>query len=306
MEDQELKFIEPRGGLVTGPGPVKKAMEQVLSVLQSRDAMDGIVVVMALSEQDLQEGVNKMKEYPEAGVVLCVPSFAGQLRDSAIMRRLSESPRLKLVRSIDLGEILAKIELLQKKKVVEASVSQSGILEIEYDPAVLELTMGVNERILAVLRHDLKPYVIAQKGENYRKIIDKAREVFEIKDSATDEQVVDFIVNSKAYLLEKMTGEIAGVYCDLDDTLLMRDGSVNLEMVGLLEQYRAEGKTVRIWTGGELAEARGRIAGTVLEAYQLVSKYDYTGAIAEIVVDNVSIEKFMVQYGIKPKNYVRV
>jgi hypothetical protein len=44
-----------------------------------------------------------------------------------------------------------------------------------------------------------------------------------------------------------------------------------------------------------LAIAKEKLSGTIFARFPLVSKYDYMGANAEIIIDNVSPEKFSIQ-----------
>lgn len=293
-------------GRVIGPGPVNAAMVQVFGALLKPGALDGLVVVAGMDENSIREGLSLMKEDPELKMILWIPPMAESMM-GPYCRDLQEGPKLKLVRSLNLTDILRKITECgeERKALVQAQVEEEG-LEMPLDGEVLKLSMAMLMRTLGVLQHDLKPYVVAEKSSTYHRIIAEARKLFDIKDSASDEQVVEFIQRARVKLPERMSGEIEGVYCDLDDTLLMRDGSVNTEVLAMLERYRAGGKRVAIWTGGDLEAARQKLAGGPLADYELVSKMAYTGATAEIVIDNVSAEKFVIQYGIKPKNYVRV
>jgi len=306
MEKKELK---DSGLRIIAPGAIGAALGMVLPMLwqKSEPALGEIIVLFPQDQKLIQQAVDMMRADPTMKMVVVSDGWS-ELKQE-LKANLVDSPRVKVCKEL-LPEVVEIIKLLNEFNVEAAEFKKDLVVAEEkeemIDPAIAGLIMVLNTRLMGRLRHDLKPYVIEQKGETYQSIIAEARKQFAIKDLASDEQVVDFIVNSRPNLPEKMRCNIDGVYCDLDDTLMMRDGSLNAEAVAILERYAAQGKRIIIWTGGDLEEAKMKLAGTVLEKYALASKYDYTGATAEIVIDNVSLEKFSLQYGIKVKKYVRL
>ncbi len=306
----EKKEIKDSGLRIIAPGAIGRALGMVLPMMWQKTSaeMGGEIIILFPQDQKLiQEAVDLLRANPEMKMVVVSDAWS-EFKDE-LKSHLVDSPRVKVCKH-PLPEALEILKLLvefeQEAKLAQEKPVVSDEMEELVDPAIAGLIMVLNTRLMGHLRHDLKPYVIEQKGETYRSIIAQARKQFAINDRATDEQVVEFIVNSRPNLPEKMRCKIEGVYCDLDDTLIMRDGSINAEMVAMLENYAAQGKRIFIWTGGNLEDARKKIAGTVLERYDLESKYDFTGATAEIVIDNVSMEKFSIQYGIKVQKFVRV
>lgn len=172
-----------------------------------------------------------------------------------------------------------------------------------------QLRLHFKTTLLGKMKHDL-PYAESSKQygepEHHEQIIAKARKEFDMHERTTDEQVLYFIKNTKLELEKVREGEVKGVFCDIDDTLLLRDGSINEKVLVLLSEYEKEGKEVSIWTGGDPALATERLQKTSAKKYPLVSKYDYIGATAEIVIDNVSEDKFYFQSGIKAKKFIRI
>lgn len=112
-------------------------------------------------------------------------------------------------------------------------------------------------------------------------------------------------LNDRLLVTEVMPGkEIPGVYCDIEGTLLV-DGIPQESVLAMLQEYESQGVPVTIWTLGNVAEL-----GTVIQQagihYPVRSKMDYTGAIAEIVIDNDSEETFRARTKITPKTFIRV
>jgi hypothetical protein len=291
-------------------GPMEYAIKQVFPMMPHEYLEDLLVVYPNCNgtKEDLELALRKMEENPNLRMILWLIFLHSKnyQYDLDFSKIPANSPRVKILESyLDLPSIIARIKEFYDEKQAAGGQTAENSQEL-LDPAILQLKLAIKYRLMQTLKHDLKPYVIEAKGEKYRGIITTARREFGIKDSATDQQVEDFISKTRLDLQEKMQGEITGVYCDLDDTAMLQDGSINAEVLKMLEQFTAEGKNVMIWTGGNLDEAKAKIAGTALEKFPVVSKLDYTGATAEIVIDNVSVEKFCLQYGIKPQKYVRV
>lgn len=104
---------------------------------------------------------------------------------------------------------------------------------------------------------------------------------------------------------EAMPGkEIVGVYCDIEGTLLI-DGVLQEAVLTQLHDYAAQGSQVTIWTLGNVAELEPIIRNAGVQ-YPVRSKMDYSGAIAEIVIDNDSEETFRAKTRITPKQFIQV
>ncbi len=98
--------------------------------------------------------------------------------------------------------------------------------------------------------------------------------------------------------------EISGVYCDIEGTLLI-DGAVQRAVLQQLHDYEAQGLPVTIWTLGDIGELEPIIRNAGI-AYPIRNKMDYSGAIAEIVIDNDSEETFRAKTQITPKQFIQV
>jgi len=107
-------------------------------------------------------------------------------------------------------------------------------------------------------------------------------------------------------------GNIEGVFTDFDDTLILKDGTLNEKVVNMLKEFAAAGKKVTIWTGGDPAEAAKKLEKlgdnedvTFLKGLKLVSKYDFAGATAEIVIDDMAQEALGIMFKIRAKKFIK-
>ncbi len=175
--------------------------------------------------------------------------------------------------------------------------------------AEAKVRRDIQARTLSTLRHDLG-HALRDNATidqpRYDRLIAQARTEFDIAPKATDKSVEEFIINTKLDIKDVFRGEIPGVYCDIDDTLIHADGTRNDETIKLLTEYEAQGHKVHIWTGGAIIEARQKLEKIGVTQYPLLSKLNYAGATAEIVIDNVSSDKFYFQTHITAKKFIRV
>lgn len=98
--------------------------------------------------------------------------------------------------------------------------------------------------------------------------------------------------------------EISGVYCDIEGTLLV-DGILQEQVLDQLEAFEAQGLSITIWTLGSLEELEPLIQGAGIR-YPVKNKAHFSGAIAEIVIDDEAEEVFRAKTLITPKLYIRV
>ncbi len=184
---------------------------------------------------------------------------------------------------------------------------------------LLEIQKEISSRILWILKHDL-PKVIDQKWDNFEirtstyqdnikifnEIMQKARDAFEIKEHVSDQEIVRFIMETPCKIEKVMEWEIEWVYCDIDDTILTRDNEVIYTTLEIIQRFESEGKKIHIWTWWDLEVQKKRLENTPFSKYEILRKSDYAWANAEIIIDNVSPEKFALQTWITAKRFVRV
>lgn len=104
--------------------------------------------------------------------------------------------------------------------------------------------------------------------------------------------------------------EIFWVYCDIDWTLILTDENwekkVNEKVLNYLKNLEELWKEIYIWTGWDVSEQR-KILESFWITYPVLSKYDYSWASAEFIIDDFKDgSKFYAFYSITPKTYLNV
>lgn len=140
----------------------------------------------------------------------------------------------------------------------------------------------------------------------YAQEIERAREVLGFSKDTPDDMVELSVMNYKDSITKVFMGDLDGVYCDVDGTLLRHDGSFNEEVWNIVLKYEAEGKPVSIWTGGDVEDAIRRLASTPAAGYPVLSKIDFAGAKAEIIIDNEFEHTLEVEMGITAETFIQI
>ena len=187
-------------------------------------------------------------------------------------------------------------------------------LEKEVDADVIK--MGVIKSLAGLLRtlnHTTEKYLNADEDTIHGILAQRSVEVKRAQAHFSELQGLtgkEFITELKKLctilpIQQVMPGkEISGVYCDIEGTLLV-GGSINGLVSRLLQSYEKEGLPITIWTLGNVSEFEPIIRSAGIQ-YPVRSKMDYSGAIAEIVIDNDSEETFRTKTQITPKQFIRV
>ena len=138
--------------------------------------------------------------------------------------------------------------------------------------------------------------------------IQETREFFPSMVGKSDKEVLDFLfsmkdeANKRELVMEGKT--ISGVYCDIEGTLLIKD-EVNSKVLDILKDYESQGKTITLWTDGDIVELQ-KVLQEKGVSYSLKSKRDFAGAIAEIVIDNDDKNTFASKTRIFPQEFIYV
>jgi len=159
------------------------------------------------------------------------------------------------------------------------------------------------------LKHDEDPY---NKTENEK--VDWLKEVQKFFPwLETFEKAMDYVLHIKLDLPEPMKWKrIEWVYVDVDGTLIVyvgihsgKEGTQELrqDVVELLKKYESEWKEIIIWTGWDV-ELKKKYLRSLWITRPVVSKYDYAGATAEIVLDDTDQNAFIAQSKIYPETYI--
>lgn len=131
-----------------------------------------------------------------------------------------------------------------------------------------------------------------------------AKKYFPDLSEKSNTEIFSFLRSVSTDREEVMKGkEVNGVFCDIEGTILI-DGKPNAEVLTLLEKYNNEGKTITLWTDGNLEELSKSLKRVKVQ-YPLVSKLNYAGAVAEIVIDDMDEYSFTALTKITAKKFIR-
>jgi len=296
-ENQEkLIFIGPDSS-------VKRALVKVLTLSTPPVLIQNLGILFDTGDQYMAQALERLQTDPKMFLIIAENYIKPDERTKSAIERLKQSPRVKSGSLLNLEEIVGMIIELDKPAEATNAI----------DPAIIDASTETKKRSLGVLQHDLKDYVIAEEGPKYRQIIDDARKLFGIKPEVSDAEVEQLILTTKAEVPEKMHGEIEGVFCDFDDTLVLRDGTINEKVLKMLKEFAAAGKKVTIWTGGDVNTAREKLekvedpeTAAFLQGLTLASKYDFAGATAEIVIDDMALEALGIMFKLKAKRFIKI
>jgi hypothetical protein len=167
------------------------------------------------------------------------------------------------------------------------------------------------QKYLSHIFHDIK-YVknwetnpAVEDQAKFQKCMNLVKDRFPSFVNATDTEIVKFLQSVSESRPEVMKGQkISGVYCDVEGTLLI-DEKINETVLMLLQKYETEGKTITIWTDGDIAEIEPKLR-TLGVTYPIKSKFDHAGAIAEIAIDDQDEFTFGARTKISAEKFIRV
>lgn len=98
-------------------------------------------------------------------------------------------------------------------------------------------------------------------------------------------------------------GKIFGLFCDIQGTLLV-ENKINKKVLSVLKKYERDGKKITIWTDGNPITYE-KILYSMGVMYPVKSKFDYSGGVVEIAIDDMdqytfsAITKITAEYFIK-------
>lgn len=135
--------------------------------------------------------------------------------------------------------------------------------------------------------------------------IEYVRTHFPVMAEASLEEILEFLRSVSDSRPEPMKGQrIEGVYCDVEGTILV-DGQLNEKVVAMLQEYEQQGKTITVWTDGNIEEIKPKLESLGM-MYPLKSKFDHAGALAEIVIDDQDEYTFGARTKIAAEKFIRV
>ncbi len=262
----------------------------------------------------LAEATELLNSNPKTKIIITstlmdvIEKSAEQAKQTDELKLLQSSPN---VRFIDLaGELTQWDEISFKWDKKDSKVTNEEILDATYN---------ITKSHLFIIRHSLQsqkvkdPYHPADERE--QRYVDEAFELtkkyFPGLDTVT--KMLDYVMHIPVDIPEPMKWKrIEGAYVDVDGTLIEyvpigsdKEGKQELrpEVVGLLKKYEQEWKEIIIWTGWDVKKKEKRLRELGI-TWPVVSKYDYAGATAEIVVDDTDKGAFVMQSKILPETYI--
>ncbi len=191
--------------------------------------------------------------------------------------------------------------------------------EVNSATQVFEAEKRIAIQNIRIIRHSIEPYKVKDpynpQNNNERRYVEHAFELTQkyFPWSDTVEKMLDFVLHVNVDIPEVMKWErIEGVYVDVDGTLIdyvpiwsTLEGTQQLrqKVVELLKKYESEGKKIIIWTWGDV-QMKEKYLRTLWITWPVVSKYDYAGAVAEIVLDDNDKSAFILKSKILPLTYI--
>ncbi|EKE27887.1 MAG: hypothetical protein ACD_3C00136G0003 [uncultured bacterium (gcode 4)] len=312
-ESNNTPDIKGNYEIIWKDGPIKLAVSMVIwDVLSGNitSEMWYFLFVVTLDEESIKKAISIKEQNPKVRVMIIdlfwLSSRSMNSREIIEFSKLTKLPFVKHITETDsfLFDIMKSADEFR-----EADEKWENNLE------VTKAQIWYSSRILWYLKHDL-PKTIIENWNSYKvdeskraifeKLIEDARTAFDMKSHVTESQVVRFIMDTKTQIEKVMEWEISWAYCDIDDTIIKADWTIIESTLLILENLEKEWKEIHIWTWGDMEMAKEKLTWTPFERFPLLSKYDYSGANAEIVIDNVSPEKFAIQTWITAKRFIRV
>jgi hypothetical protein len=178
----------------------------------------------------------------------------------------------------------------------------------KFHNAALEIagSIGYNSSLRSRLLHD--------HGYRPNEVIATAKKEFGF--TGSDLEIVQQLISYDANAV-KAKGPLPGVFVDVEGTLL-KDDKINLPVVAMMIAY-SRTKPVSIWTGGDRKEMTKKIGlqleiacggfasdNPIYNRIPVLNKQTFEGYEPEIVLDDLSQEKFEQDYRMKPKQYVKI
>ncbi|MFH0949533.1 MAG: hypothetical protein V1802_03525 [Candidatus Aenigmatarchaeota archaeon] len=166
------------------------------------------------------------------------------------------------------------------------------------NPALLLVTKSKEDELqISHLHHDIR----------YRReqVLEEARKYFGWKGS--NEEIESMLKAKRNEIDIKKQPPLTqglflpGVFCDVQGTFL-KNGKINEHLKKELEDYALE-KPVNLWTGSDVGKMAFQVGNV---RYPVLLKGDYRGAEVEIAIDDLTLDEFEKEYGIKARTFKKV
>jgi len=210
--------------------PVQKAIEQVLGVMLPKEEAEVVTIFMIHDSPMTSQMSNweprlaaALRTYTSDEPVVLIgfirPDQA-KLGESAAFQALTVRPRVRYVDIIGnfLPGVITALDKVRKAKATPLSPTQQ----------LRELRLGISKTELSYIRHDLK---YAQPGsEKERQLMERARRAGLVGEDRELRDAIEQFDQIPAELICRGQ-HFTGVFCDVEGTLLDKDGNVNDRVV---------------------------------------------------------------------------
>jgi hypothetical protein len=280
-----IKVIGTEGNVL------QRVIEQVFGMF----VPEGKELVVVIADQLTGELAKEALETKIRPMIVCAFQMQHVPESWAVRRLLVQKDvvfgrlPLKMMETIALcqdiwsGKAVAKsIELMQfNAETIQQSV---GVILHDMHPGKSV------EAITRAMRSANEEFGFAGTEDEVRKQLENLRE-----EVTSGRFVEDSIAKNK--------GVVAGVFCDVEGTLICEDQLIpgRLEM---LAEYAKTGE-VSLWTGGD-TERIGALLAELGVTYPLLSKYDFAGETVEIAIDDMLEAEIEKIYSIRAEQFVRI
>lgn len=180
--------------------------------------------------------------------------------------------------------------------------------KIQNSAAILAGQVGFRNNLIGTLLHDMCP------GKDAEEPLERAAKEFGV--TGTVKHVQEQLEKMQNEKDEKTTpvkdlslrgsGHISGILCDIEGTLLIKDGTAINEKVLYMLNEKGKEKAVSLWTGGDVKKLEKKLFDLKVTEFPVLSKYIFRGCEIEEAIDDLPREEFEEKYGIKTKIYVQV
>lgn len=280
-----IKVIGTEGNVL------KQVIEQVFGAFVPEGKELAVVIADQLTSELAKEAI----EITVRPMVVAAFSMHHVPESWAVRRLLAQKDVLFAKLPVAMLETIAQCHEIWSGKTVKRSAEL-----VEFNAKTIEQSVGY-------ILHDMYP---GKSAESIRRAMARAEEEFGITGTEDEvrKQLEDLREETRSgRFVEAKLAEngavIAGVFCDVEGTLILEDELIpgRLEM---LAEYAKTGP-VTLWTGGDIEELGAKLVALGVP-YPLVSKYDFEGKTVSIAIDDLSEADIEKAYGIKAEQFVRL
>jgi len=276
-------------------GDVPEVMKK--SLAKSQIDLTPLCDTMIIQAENTANGLHKLQTH--YGIDMALQILAKEPNRKIILYSPLTIENLRQ-RKENFELILAKpnTRFLEMPFSIETMVSafQKETTGIDTTKAALALTKHVKDALFGIF-HDIRKAKnpLQPEGEWQTKIVAKgfatAKEIFPILADKDNAYILSFLEEISTEREEIRKGEeLAGIFCDIEGTLFA-NGILNNTLLAFLHQQDLEGKTITLWTDGNIAELQTLLDMNEI-TWPLKVKRGFAGAIVEMAIDDMDENSF--------------